>query len=142
MLFLDVKASRPMTYQQLTIEMVQSIKENEEHWGIIDQSQFKTSERYGFDSLIFEQQHLEALRLYIRHVRPHLNNSEDTLLVTIHGKKLTKLSSIVGNLVYLATGKYIDPTRLRKIVETESATHLSAEQQAYVFENQKQTLPV
>ena len=31
MLFLDVKASRPMTYQQLTIEMVQSIKENEEH---------------------------------------------------------------------------------------------------------------
>ena len=110
---------------------------------MIDQNQFKTSERYGFDTLIFEQQHLEALRLYIRHVRPHFeSNSEDILLVTRHGKKLTKLSSILGNLVYAATGKYIHPTRLRQIVETESSTHLSAEQQAFVSENQKHTSQV
>ena len=89
MLFLDVMASWPMTYHLLTVEMVQSIKENEEQGGVIDQSQFKTSERYGFDFLIFEQQHLEALRLYIRHVSPHFeNNSEDILLVTRHGKNL------------------------------------------------------
>ena len=143
MLFLDVKASRPMTYQLLTVEMVQSIKENEGQGGVIDQNQFKTSERYGFDTLIFEQQHLEALDLYIRHVRPHFeSNSEDILLVTRHGKKLTKLSSILGNLVYTATGKYIHPTRLRQIVETESSTHLSAEQQAFVSENQKHTSQV
>ena len=76
-------------------------------------------------------------------MRPHFeNNSEDIVLVTKHGKKLTKLSSILGNLVYSATGKYIHPTRLRKIVEPESLTHLSAEQQAYVFENQKHTSAV
>ena len=87
MLFLDVKASRPMTYQLLTVEMVQSIKENEGQKGVIDQSQFKTSECYGFDSLIFEQQHLEVLRLYIRHVRPHIeNNSEDILLAGLVNK--------------------------------------------------------
>ena len=143
MLFLDVKASRPLTYQLLTVEMVQSIKMNEGQGGVIDQNQFKTSERYGFDTLIFEQQHLEALHLYIRHVRPHFeSNSEDILLVTRHGKKLTKLSSILDNLVYTATGKYIHPTRLRQIVETESSTHLSAEQQAFVSENQKHTSAV
>ena len=76
-----------MTYQLLTVEMVQSIKENEGQKGVIDQSQFKTSECYGFDSLIFEQQHLEVLRLYIRHVRPHIeNNSEDILLAGLVNK--------------------------------------------------------
>ena len=111
--------------------------------GVIDQSQFKTSKRYGFDSLIFEQQHLEALRLYIRHVRPHFeNNSEDILLETRHGKKFTKLSSILGKLVYSAIGKYIHPTRLRQMVETESSTHISAEQQSFVSEDQKHTSTV
>ena len=38
-LFLMVKASRTMTYQFLTVQMVKSI--------------FKTKDKYGFDSLIF-----------------------------------------------------------------------------------------
>ena len=48
-LFLMVKASRPMIYQFLTVQMVESIGEN----GIINQTIFKTKEKYGFDSLIF-----------------------------------------------------------------------------------------
>jgi len=48
-LFLMVKASRPMTFKFLTIDMIKSIHSN----GIIDQTMFKTHEKYGFDSLIF-----------------------------------------------------------------------------------------
>ena len=46
------------------------------------------------------------------------------------------------NLVYSATGKCIYPTRLRQIIETERSTHLSAEQQAFVSEDQKHTSSV
>ena len=48
-LFLMVKASHPMTCQFLTVQMVASISEN----GIINQTIFKTKEKYVFDSLIF-----------------------------------------------------------------------------------------
>lgn len=151
MLFLDVKATRPMTYQHLTLGMINSI---EGQTGMIDQTQFKTCQRYGFDSLIFEEQHLSILRAYISHVRPRLspslsqssssnggssNNSDDFLLVTRHGKMLSNLSSMLGNLVHQATGKYIHPTRLRQIIETESASKLSTEQQSFVSEDQKHT---
>ena len=79
--------------------------------------------------------------LYIWHVRPNFeNNSEDLLLVTRHEKKLIKLSSIVGNMVYSVSGKYIHPKW--QIMETESSTHLSAEQQAFVTKNEKHTLQV
>ena len=81
--------------------------------------------------------------LYIRHVRPHFeNNSEDIFLVTRHKKKITNLSSILRKMVYLATVKFLHPTCLRQIVETESSTHLSAEQQAFVSEDQKHTSTV
>ena len=70
----------------------------------IDQNQFKRNERYGFDSLIFEQHHPEAVHLYIRQVRPNFeNNSEDLLLGTRHGKELTKLLGIQGNIVFSVT---------------------------------------
>ena len=73
-------------------------------------------------------------------MRPHFeNNSEDILLVTRHGKEFNKLSSILGKMVYSTTGKYIHPTRLRQVVETESSTHLSAEHQAFVSKDQKHT---
>ena len=60
-LFLMVKASRPMTYQYLTVQMVQSIGAN----GIINQTVFKTNEKYGFDSLIFSHEVLLLLNNYI-----------------------------------------------------------------------------
>ena len=134
LLFLSVKASRPMTYQYLTVEMIESIKG---HQGTIDQTMFKTMEQYGFDSLILDESHLTAIRSYIKHVRPRLNPVCKFVFVTRNGKQLTKLSSILGNMVYQAVGKYIHPTRLRQVIETESTLHLSPEEQAAVSEDQK-----
>ena len=45
-LFIKVKGSRPMTYQYLTVDMVNAAKAN---GGFIDQKMFKTAGRYGFD---------------------------------------------------------------------------------------------
>ena len=134
MLFLSVKASHPMTYQFLTVDMVQSIKGN---CGTIDQTMFKTMEQYGFDSLIFEESHLKVIRHYINFVRPRLHPVCEFVFVTRTGRQLSKLSSILGNMVYEAVGKYIHPTRLRQVIETESALHLSPEQQAAISEDQK-----
>ena len=62
--------------------MVQSIKENEGQGESLTRASSKQASAT-VDSLIFEQQHLEALRLYIQHVRPHFeDNSEDILWVT------------------------------------------------------------
>ena len=46
--FLMVKASHPMTYQFLTVQMIESVGKN----GIISQTIFKTK-KYRFDSFIF-----------------------------------------------------------------------------------------
>ena len=48
-LFIKVKGSRPMTYQYLTVDMIATAKEK---GGFIDQKAFKTTGKYGFDSLI------------------------------------------------------------------------------------------
>ena len=50
---------------------------------------------------------------------------------------MTKFSSILGNLVHQACGRYIHPTRLRQIIETESAQKLSKEQQQDITDDQK-----
>ena len=138
LLFLDIKATRPQTYQHMTMAMIKSI--DAEKGGMIDMTKFKTCKKYGFDSLIFEPQHLTLLRAYITFIRPHLPpSSSDTLLVTRNGLMLTKFASILGNFVYKATHKYINPTRLRQIVESESGENLSLEDQAWVSEDQKHT---
>ena len=46
-LFLRIKATRPMTYQYLTVEMFEHAKMT---GGYIDQNLFKTTGTYGFDS--------------------------------------------------------------------------------------------
>ena len=51
-LFTRVKGSRPMTYQYLTIGMMEKAKEN---GGLVDQTEFKTAQQYSFDSLIFDE---------------------------------------------------------------------------------------
>ncbi|WP_215898168.1 hypothetical protein, partial [Acinetobacter baumannii] len=85
-LFLMVKAARPMTFQYLTVEMIQSIKED----GFIDQTVFKTKEKYGFDTLIFTKQVLDIVNGYIRCIRPLLNPKCDYLLVTRTGQQVKR----------------------------------------------------
>ena len=134
-LFLMVKASRPMTYQFLTVQMVESIGEN----GIINQTIFKTKEKYGFDSLIFSNDVLTLIKNYINFIRPRLNPCCDYVLICRNGKQISKLSNIFGRVVFLAIGKYINPTRYRQIIETERAEKLSVDEQTYLSEDQKHT---
>jgi len=48
-LLIKVKGSLPMTYQNLTMDMIATAKAK---GGFIDQKTFKTCGKYGFDSLI------------------------------------------------------------------------------------------
>ena len=134
-LFLMVKACRPMTYQNLTITMIKSIKDN----GIIDQTVFKTNQKYGFDSLMFSFEVLKLINCYIDSVRPRLNPVCEYLLVCRNGKQLTKLCDIFGRIVFEAIGKYINPTRYRQIIETESAERLDVNGQEQLSQDQKHT---
>ena len=134
-LFLMVKASRPMTFQYLTVTMVQNIKEN----GIIDQTVFKTNEKYGFDSLIFSENVLHILNGYIKCIRPRLHPVCDYLLISRNGTQLLRLSDVFGRIIYQAIGKYINPTRYRQIIETESSEKLSIDDQHALSEDQKHT---
>ena len=134
-LFLMVKASRPMTYQFLTVEMFENIGSN----GFIDQTMFKTKERYGFDSLIFSKETIDMIDGYTKCIRPRLKPQCHYLLISKNGTQLSRLGDIFGRLVFQAIGKYVHPTRYRQIVETESAEKLSIEEQSFLSEDQKHT---
>ena len=134
-MFLLVKASRPMTYQFLTVNMVKSITKE----GFIDQTVFKTNDRYGYDTLMFCGEALMTLRQYILLIRPRFNPKCPYVFVCRNGTQLSKLTEIFGKIVYQAIGKYIHPTRYRQIIETASASNLSMEEQRVVSANQKHT---
>ena len=130
-----VKASRRMTYQYLTVQMVNSVGQN----GIINQTVFKTNERYGFDSLLFSTDVLTLINNYINFIRPRLNPVCDYVLICRNGTQLSKLSDIFGRIVFQAIGKYINPTRYRQIVETGRAEKLTPSEQSNLTEDQKHT---
>jgi len=134
-LFLLVKATRPMTFQFLTVQMIHSINKE----GLIDLTTFKTQSRYGFDSLLFSEEVLTTINSYISFIRPRLNPSCEYLLVNRNGIQLSKFSDVFGRIVFNAIGKYIHPTRYRQIVETESSQRLSFEDQFLLSEDQKHT---
>ena len=134
-LFLKVKGSRPMTYQFLTIEMMRSAFNN----GVIDQTHFKTEEKYGFDSLIFTDYVLQKVRSYIDFVRSKLKPACNFLLICKHGSQLANLGDVFGRMVYQAIGKYVNPTRYRQIIETASSDFLSIKDQSLISLDQKHT---
>ena len=135
LLFLKVKGSRPMTYQFLTMPMILSAFKSK----VIDQTLFKTNEKYGFDSLVFSEEVLYNTKEYTDFVRPKLTPKCDYLLVCKKGNQLSNLGDIFGRMVYQAIGKYINPTRYRQIIETESAKNLSPEEQSWISLDQKHT---
>ena len=69
-LFLRVKCSRPMTFQFLTLPMIERARQNN---GFIDQTEFKTAEKYLFDTLVFTEEVFIILDAYIDYVRPLFN---------------------------------------------------------------------
>ena len=50
-----------------------------------------------------------------------------------------KLSNIFGRIVFLGIGKYINPTRYRQIIETETAEKLTLDEQTCLSVYQKHT---
>ena len=133
-LFIKVKGSRPMTYQYLTVEMVNKAKTN---GGFIDQKMFKTAGKFGFDSLYLTETSMQVLDGYINHIRPLLRPTCDFVLVTRNGGQHQKLGGLMSKLVFDATGKYVHPTRYRQIVETASSRQLSSSAQSTISEDQK-----
>ena len=133
--FLMVKATRPMTFQYLTTEMVKNIDKN----GMNDQTVFKTSEKYGFDTIIFSQQVLDIVTGYTSCIRPRLNPVCKYVLVTRNGSQLSRLGDVFGRLVFQAIGKYVHPTRYRQIIETKSAEKLGVDDQNALSLDQKHT---
>ena len=124
-----------MTFQFLTVQMVEGIDKN----GMIDQTIFKTMEKYGSDTLIFTQETRDIVNGYIQCIRPRLNPVCDYVLVTKNGTQFSRLSDVFGRLVFQAIGKYINPTRYRQIIETESARKLTIDEQIILSEDQKHT---
>lgn len=100
---------------------------------------FKTREKYGFDSIIFSNEVIDIMIGYISCIRPRLNPICDYLLISRNGTQLKSISDIFGRIVYQAIGKYINPTRYRQIIETESASKLDVHQQHLLSEDQKHT---
>ena len=138
-LFIKVKGSRPMTYQYLTVDMIDAAKKK---GGFIDQKTFKTAGKYGFDSLILSDANMQVLNGYISYVRPLLKPKCDFVLVNRNGGQPGKLGEIMSKLVFDAIGKYIHPTRYRQIVETQSLNQLTSEEQRILSEDQKHSSAV
>ena len=61
----------------------------------------------------------------------------DFLLVNRDGAQFSKLTEALGKLVFDAIDKYINPTRYRQIIETESSNCLDNEEQEWISEDQK-----
>jgi len=139
LLFLRVKCSRPMTYQYLTVTMVKKAKYN---GGFIDQTEFKTAPKYIFDTLIITEDVMEIIELYLQHIRPRLDPKNDYLLISTNGTQFQSITTSMTMLVHQAIGKYINPTRYRQIVETESGEKLTLKEQQYVSEDQKHSSKV
>ena len=138
-LFIKVKGSRPMTYQYLTVDMVNAAKEN---GGFIDQKAFKTAGKYGFDSLILTDTSMQVLYGYINFVLPLLKPQCDFVLVSKNGGQHSKLGDVMSKLVFDAIGKYVHPTRYRQIVETQSLHLLTHKEQRILSEDQKHSSAV
>lgn len=133
-LFIHVKGTRPMTYQYLTLAMFSKAKSSN---GFVDQKKFKTTATYMFDSLLFDETSIELIDDYINHVRVLIEPKCDYILVNRNGKQFSKLSGLMGKLVFDAIGKHINPTRYRQIIETESSENLEICEQEWVSEDQK-----
>ena len=133
-LFIKVKGSRPMTYQYLTVDMVEAAKNN---GGFIDQKKLKTTANYGFDSLLLTKTSMQVLDGYIFHIRPLLKPNCEYVLVNRNGDQHSRIGQLMSKMVFDATGKYIHPTRYWQIVETASHDKLNDKEQDAICDDQK-----
>jgi hypothetical protein len=98
-MFVRVKGCRPMTYQHLTVRMFESAKTNA---GMVDETIFKTAQRYGFNYLYFDEMSLEIVNDYVQYVRPLLKPQCAYLLLNRSGGQFQKLTELLSVLVFEA----------------------------------------
>ena len=138
-LFLRVKCTRPMTFQYLSLQMVDNARSN---GGFVDQTQFKTKEKYVFDTLVLTDDVLKILDSYIKYIRPLMHPKCEYLIVTYNGTQYTAFGNAMSLLVHQAIGKSVNPTRYRQIVETESALILDPKERETISKDQKHSSEV
>ena len=138
-LFLRVKCSRPMTFQYLTLDMISKAKEN---GGFVDQTEFKTRDKYEFDTLILDENVLKVIDSYVKNLRPLMNPTCNYLLVSTSGTQYQAFTAAMSLLVKEAIGKYINPTRYRQIIETQSSEQLDPHEQDVLSKDQKHSSSV
>ena len=109
---------------------------------IINQTLLKTNGKFGFDSFLFSVDVLTLFTGYVNYIRPRLNLACNYLLLSRNGKQISKLTNTFGRVVYEAIGKYINPTRYRQIIETESIEKLNTSEQVNLSQDQKHTSAV
>ena len=95
-----------------------------------------------FCTLIISEEVIKVLDCYIFHVRPLLNPVCNYLLVSTVGKQYTSFTTAMTLLVKEAIKKYINPTRYRQIIETESSTRLTLAEQEIISKDQKHSSDV
>lgn len=137
-LFLRVKCTRPMTFQFMTLDMVKKAKIS----GYIDQTEFKTSSKYIFDTLVITDEVMSVLDMYIEKIRPQMQPKCDYVVVSNSGRQYNNFTTAMTLLVKEAVGKFINPTRYRQIIETESMSRLSIEEQQIVTKDQRHSSKV
>ena len=130
-IILRVKATRPQSIVELTLEMIEKAHVN---GGFVDATQFKTAKEYIYDSLKFNEGSLTIIDQYIKHVRPLCNPQNDCpyVLLTTRGTQFQAIGAGMRLLVFQAIKKHIHPTRYRQIIETASDEKLSPAQQKIV----------
>ena len=138
-LLLRVKCTRPMSLQYLTTQMIDMAMKN---GGFVDQSQFKTNDQYGFDSLKFTNDALDVVKMYIDRIRPLCQPKCEFVLVTTCGTQYTAFCNALSLLTHEAIGKHITPTRYRAIVESESVVRLDKQKQTIISKDQKHSSAV
>ena len=70
-------------------------------------------------------------------VRPLMTPSCEYLLLTTNGKQYTALGYAMSLLVHQAIGKYVNPTRYRQIIESESCERLTPTEMEAISKDQK-----
>ena len=133
-LLLRVKCTRPMSLQYLTVDMMALATKN---GGFVDQTQFKTTDQYGFDSLIFSEDALQVVNTYIERIRPLCKPKCEYVILTTAGTRYTAFCNALSLLTLEAIGKHITPTRYRAIVESESVERLPKDKQLIISKDQK-----
>ena len=79
---------------------------NEWKWDyLINETIFKTKEKYGFDWLIFWNDVLTLIKNYINFIRSRLSPCCDYVLISRNGKQFSKLSNVFERAVVFSYWK-------------------------------------